>query len=139
MKAINEVMGCSPEFLDKFEASLLSALPSSFKEDLERVEGLLHDKQVQLIEISSQSTEYDDLANEIYALRKEQQDILARQAENEAQRDRIKDLMEFVRPQKAEITEYDDALVRKYIDRITVHNNSYTVKFISGFETEVIL
>jgi superfamily I DNA/RNA helicase len=139
VKAINEVMGCSPEFLDKFEASLLSALPSSFKEDLERVEGLLHDKQVQLIEISSKSTEYDDLANEIYALRKEQQDILARQAENEAQRDRIKDLMEFVRSQKAEITEYDDALVRKYIDRITVHNNSYTVKFISGFETEVIL
>ena len=133
------MMGCSPEFLDKFEASLLSALPSSFKEDLERVEGLLHDKQVQLIEISSKSTEYDDLANEIYALRKEQQDILARQAENEAQRDRIKDLMEFVRSQKAEITEYDDALVRKYIDRITVHNNSYTVKFISGFETEVIL
>ena len=47
--------------------------------------------------------------------------------------------MEFVRSQKAEITEYDDALVRKYIDRIIVHNNSYTVKFISGFETEVIL
>ena len=62
-----------------------------------------------------------------------------RQAENEAQRDRIEDMMEFVRSQKAEINEYDDALVRKYIDRIIVHDKSYTVKFISGFETEVIL
>lgn len=99
----------------------------------------MHDKQVQLIEISSQSTEYDDLANEIYALRKEQQDILVRQAENEAQRDRIEDMMEFVRSHKAEIYEYDDALVRKYIDRIIVHDKSYTVKFISGFQADVFL
>jgi hypothetical protein len=47
--------------------------------------------------------------------------------------------MDFVRSQKTKIHEYDDALVRKYIDKIIVHNKSYTVKFISGFETEVIL
>ena len=132
-------MSCSPEFLSKFESSLTAALPSSYKEELDRVEGLLHDKQVQLIELSSQSSEYEDLANEIYALRKEQQDIMAKQAESDAQRDRIKELMDFVRAQETEINEYDDALVRKYIDKIIVHNKSYTVKFICGFETEVIL
>ena len=132
-------MSCSPEFLSKFETSLTAALPSSYREELDRVEGLLHDKQVQLIELSSQSSEYEDLANEIYALRKERQDIMAKQAESDAQRDRIKELMDFVRAQETEINEYDDALVRKFIDKIIAHNKSYTVKFISGFKTEVNL
>jgi hypothetical protein len=47
--------------------------------------------------------------------------------------------MEFIRSQKAEIYEYDDALVRKYIDRIIVHDKSYTVKFISGYQADVFL
>ena len=37
------------------------------------------------------------------------------------------------------ITEYDEALVRRLIEKVTVHDNHFTVEFKSGLETDVAM
>lgn len=40
-------------------------------------------------------------------------------------------------PLNGEVTEYDDSLVRRLIERITVYDDHFTVEFKSGIETDV--
>ncbi|MCD7883841.1 MAG: hypothetical protein LUI87_09115 [Lachnospiraceae bacterium] len=37
------------------------------------------------------------------------------------------------------VTEYDESLVRKLIEKITVYDDHFTVEFKSGLETEVAM
>lgn len=45
--------------------------------------------------------------------------------------------MNFVRSQPEEIKEYDETLVRKFIEQVTVFDDYITVKFKSGIEVNV--
>ena len=43
----------------------------------------------------------------------------------------------FLSGQGTEVQEYDDALVRRLVETITVHDDRFKVKFKSGIEIEV--
>jgi len=50
---------------------------------------------------------------------------------------RIKELQDFIAGQKTGITEFDEALVKKLIEKITVFANHFTVEFKSGIKIEI--
>lgn len=58
-------------------------------------------------------------------------------AEKDGTRQKISDLKAFLDEQETQIVEYDEALVRRLIERITVHDDHFTVEFKSGVEVEV--
>jgi site-specific DNA recombinase len=80
---------------------------------------------------------YDSVANEIYRLRELRQETLASNAERQNKRQRIAEMMEFLESQSGVIFEYDEKLVRLLIERVTVFNNTLTVKFRSGIEPDI--
>ena len=43
----------------------------------------------------------------------------------------------FIRSQQSEITEFDESLVRKLIQQITVYDDHFTVRFKSGLEIDI--
>ena len=45
---------------------------------------------------------------------------------------RIRELKEFIRSQSAELTEFDETLVRHWIRKITVHPDRLTIEFKTG-------
>ena len=45
---------------------------------------------------------------------------------------RIKELQDFIGQQKTEVTEFDETLVQKLIQQITVFRDHFTVEFKSG-------
>ncbi|MDY6365863.1 MAG: integrase [Oscillospiraceae bacterium] len=45
---------------------------------------------------------------------------------------RIKELQDFIAGQETDIKEFDEALVKKLIEKITVFADRFTVKFKSG-------
>lgn len=47
-------------------------------------------------------------------------------------RKRIADISAFLREQPTAITEYDEQLVRRLIEKVTVYENKFTVKFKSS-------
>ena len=50
---------------------------------------------------------------------------------------RIKELQDFISGQETDITEFDEALVKKLIEKITVFNDHFTVEFKSGITIDI--
>ncbi len=79
----------------------------------------------------------DDLGREIIKLREEKYRLLLEDAEKESTRKKIEDMEKAITELGGKVREYDDALVRRLVERITVYDDRITVKFKSGIETEV--
>ena len=50
---------------------------------------------------------------------------------------RIKELQDFIAGQETDITEFDEALVRKLIEKITVFEDRFTIDFKSGVTIDI--
>lgn len=50
---------------------------------------------------------------------------------------RIKELQDFIAQQKTDITEFDEALVKKLIEKITVFADHFTVELKSGVSVDI--
>ena len=50
---------------------------------------------------------------------------------------RIRVLQDFIAGQESEVTEFDEALVKKLIDKITVLADHFTVEFKSGITIDL--
>ncbi|WP_089284976.1 hypothetical protein [Anaerovirgula multivorans] len=52
-------------------------------------------------------------------------------------RKRIGDMRAFLQEQPIAITEYDEQLIRRLIEKVTVYENKFTVAFKSGVTVDV--
>ena len=58
-------------------------------------------------------------------------------AEHEGMKKRISEMQQFLAEQQQDITEYDEQLVRRLIEKITVYDERVTVEFKSGTSVDV--
>ncbi|MCI1750294.1 MAG: hypothetical protein LKI17_02925 [Megasphaera cerevisiae] len=77
------------------------------------------------------------LPEEIYHLREQKQQALAKSANQDEIRSRIDDMTAFLKTQSTAITQFDEHLVRQLIKTITVFEDSCTVAFKSGVTVDV--
>ena len=82
---------------------------------------------------------YDNIVNEIYRLRDLRQETLSRNALRQDKRDRIAEMTDFLKTQTGDISEFDDKLVRKLVEKAIVYDDRLMVEFKSGLEIEVKL
>ena len=68
----------------------------------------------------------------------EKQKILITLAEDKGRQEKKAELIDFLHEQTTEFDEFDDGLVRRLIEQITVHESgTFTVEFKSGTMVEV--
>ena len=58
-------------------------------------------------------------------------------AEREGLKQRIVEMQQFLAEQTEQIEEYDETLVRRMIEKITVYEDRFTVEFKSGTSVDV--
>ena len=58
-------------------------------------------------------------------------------AEREGMKNRIAEMRIFLDRQEKEIDEYDEKLVRKMIEKVTVYDDKFTVEFMSGASVDI--
>ncbi len=75
--------------------------------------------------------------DEIYSLREAKQNAQVAGAEREGMKKRISEMQQFLAEQQQDITEYDEQLVRRLIEKITVYDERVTVEFKSGTSVDV--
>lgn len=80
---------------------------------------------------------YEHLADEIDELRDKRQTLLVEDASLGGENERINELIEFIRKYKFRTLEYDDKLVRKLIQNVTVYEDHFVISFKSGIEIEI--
>jgi site-specific DNA recombinase len=70
-------------------------------------------------------------------LRDKKQKLMVENANHDELKNRIADKGVFLREQPATIAEYDEPLVRRLIEKVTVYEDRFTVEFKSGVRVDV--
>lgn len=104
---------------------------------LAAIDKRLEELQTELLKLASSKADYEDVADEIYRLREEKQKAQFESAGWDEINKRISDMGDFQKGQPTTLTEYDESLVRKLIEKITIFEEKFTVEFKSGVTVEV--
>ena len=67
------------------------------------------------------------MADEIYRLRELRQNALVENAERERKRKRIAEMKAFLNEQSGRVEEFDEYLVRRLIEKVTVFDDKLTI------------
>ena len=104
---------------------------------ISEINNLLEEKQKELIKLANKGQDYEHLADEIDELRDKRQILLVEDASLSGENERINELITFIRKNKLRSLEYDDRLVRKIIENVTVYEDHFIISFKSGIEMEI--
>jgi hypothetical protein len=120
-----------------FRANVEKALSASNSAAVAEVDAKLLAIQKELLKKADARQDFGDLADQIDALRDEKQRLLLEDANNTGLQQQLKTIEDFLAEQQEAVTEYEEALIRKLISKITVFDDKLVVEFKSGLETEV--
>jgi hypothetical protein len=137
VKAINEVLGSKDTFLTVLQENIAAVLNEDNDQTIQEIEIRLNELQQELLQLVNAKADYQKVADEIYRLRELKHNILAENAEREGKRERIADMTEFLNEQSHELEEYDEQLVRRLIEKITIYDEKLTIEFKSSVEIDV--
>jgi site-specific DNA recombinase len=135
--AINNTLSGRDAFLATLQNNIESVINRGDDKTLSDIDKRLADLQTQLLKLASSKTDYEDVAEEIYQLREQKQKILVENANRDELRKRIADMSSFLQNQPTALTEYNEPLVRRLIEKITVFEDKFTVEFKSGVMMDV--
>ena len=137
VKAINLLVRSSSSTLNILMQNIEIALADDNSGELEKINTVLSEKQQQLVKLAHAKKDYTALADEIDLLRDKKQGLLVAKAETEGFKKRIKELEDFLKAANHELTEYDESMVRKYIEKIKVYEDKFTVCFKAGVDLDI--
>ena len=73
----------------------------------------------------------------IIQLKEKKQSILLSKAESDSSKQRMAEMMEFIKQVGKDSLEYDEVFVRRLVEQVMVYDENITIKFKSGIEIEV--
>ena len=139
VEAINIAVSGKNSFLAILKKNIETVLNEDLDESTADIDKRLEELQAELIQLANSKESYDNIVNEIYRLRDLRQETLSRNALRQDKRDRIAEMTDFLKTQTSDITEFDDKLVRKLVEKAIVYDDRLMVEFKSGLEIEVNL
>ena len=138
-RAINGVLGGREVFLPLLEENIEAVIGCGVDDEIAEIDRRLAEQQKELLNLANEKKDYSKVADEIDRLREERQDILMREADRDGRRQRIEEMKAFLQEQADTPLEYDELLVRRLTEKVTVYEDKVVVEFKSGLETDVEL
>ena len=91
----------------------------------------------EILQRSRARQDLDDLGEEVIKLKEEKYRLQLEDAQKEGMLQKLAELERTIEEIGGEVEEYDEMLVRRLIERITVYDEKYVIEFKSGIEIEV--
>jgi site-specific DNA recombinase len=135
--AINNTLCDKDAFIKILEKNIATVLCRKNDKALADIDKRLEELQAELLKLAGSKADYEDVADEIYRLREEKQNVQLESAGRDETRKRIADMSAFLREQPTSIMHYDEQLVRRLIEKVTVYEDKFTVEFKSGVTVDV--
>ena len=139
MQAINETFCQNDAFMSVLESNAKTIMGIDSGLSLKALDEKIASLQRKLAEKVNHRENYDDLAEQIQRLQAEKARRESDGAAKKRNAQAVRDLQEFILAQEKEITEFDEKLVRRLVERITVSDETITVLFKSGQRVEINL
>ena len=137
MTAINRLLAGGDNMIRILEENIHAIIGDTTEYKISEINTLLEEKQKELISLANKGKDFESLADEIEELREKRQTLLVEDASLSGENERINELIEFIRTNKYRTLLYDDTLVRKIIQNVTVYDDHFVVCFKSGIEIGV--
>ncbi|WP_350343206.1 DNA recombinase [Proteinivorax tanatarense] len=126
---------------DTFPVVLKENIAAVVNEDSDKATKSIDEKlatlQKELLRLANSKENYEGVAGEICRPRELKQSVLVENVEHEGKRQRIIEMAEFLGEQPGELEEYDEQLVRRLIEKVTIFEEKFKVEFKSGVECDV--
>ena len=97
----------------------------------------LMDLQKELLQKAHNKEAYDEIAEQIFQLREQREKCTVDTAARDAQIARINELQDFIKQQPAHLETFDEALVKRWLERIIVWEDHFTVELKSGLKIDI--
>ena len=137
MTAINRLLAGGDNMIRILEENIHAIIGDTTEYKISEINTMLEEKQKELISLANKGKDFESLADEIEELREKRQTLLVEDASLSGENERINELIEFIRTNKYRTLLYDDTLVRKIIQNVTVYDDHFVICFKSGIEMEV--
>lgn len=137
VQAFNEMLGSRSTYQKRLRDNLARVLCGYEDEQALEIDRRLAELQQELINHASRKEDYNDIADEIFRLREMKQKNFTDTAVRDEQVKRINDLQDYISQQTAFLTEFDEALVRRWIKQITIWDDRITLELKSGVSIDV--
>jgi len=137
MTAINRLLAGGDNMIRILEENIHAIIGDTTEYKISEINTLLEEKQKELISLANKGKDFESLADEIEELREKRQTLLVEDASLSGENERINELIEFIRTNKYRTLLYDDTLVRKIIQNVTVYDDHFVICFKSGIEIKV--
>ena len=137
VQAFNEMLGSKSTYQKRLQNNLAKVLRGYEDEQVLEIDKRLAELQQELINHASRKEDYDEIADEIFRLRELRQKTTVDTAARDEQIKQINDLQDYISQQTTLLTEFDEALVRRWIKQITIWDDRITVELKSGVSIDV--
>ena len=117
--------------LEKLKKNVESVLLDDKYVITEQIDSRLAELQEELVKAVGDQDRIDKIAEEIDDLRTKKSTLILKSAERDVLMDRIEEMRIFLEQQTSRITEYDEQLVRRMIEKIVVFPDRIEITFKS--------
>ena len=138
MQAINLTLGNRENMMVTLQENVEAVIRQEDETSSEGIETKLLELQKELLKLANSKKDYNSVADEIDRLRELKQNALVESAEREGLKQRIREMREILEQQSTEVTEYDELLVRRLIEKVEVYDERFEVEFKSGAKVDVV-
>ena len=137
--AVNEMHAHQDAYLPQLKINIEKAIRKNNSGQVAELDGKIADLEQEILKRTRARQDCDDLGKEVIQLREEKYQLQLEDASKETLRQKIMELEKVRAGINGKVEEYDDALGRKLIERITIYDDYFTVEFKSGIEIDVRL
>ena len=137
VKAINQMLGDKSSYQAQLQLNIASVIRASQATSVENINEKLMALQQELIQKAQSKEVYDEIADEIFRLRELRQQTTVDTAARDEQIKRINDLQDYIKKQRTDLAEFDEALVKRWLKQIIVWEDHFTVELKSGLKIDI--
>lgn len=137
LRAINKMILDKTDYMKMLQENIATVIRNDTSASTDDIDAKLLKLQRELLQKANNRDDYDSIAEEIFQLR----ELKAKSETDSVIRDeklaRITELCDFLKTEPSEITVFDESLVRRMLQKITVFEDRFTVEFKSGVSVDI--
>jgi site-specific DNA recombinase len=135
--AINQTLCDKDSFLATLRDNIATVINGESDKTLAAIDKRLEELQTELLKLATSNADYDKVGDEIHRLRDQKQKLQVENANRDELKKRMADMSTFLKKQSTALTEYNEQLVRRLIEKVTVYEDKFTVEFKSGVTVDI--
>ena len=137
VQAINTLLGDKSTYQAQLQQNIAKIIRNAQQNTADGIDEKLQSLQKELLKKANSKEAYDEIADEIFKLREQREKCTVDTAARDAQIARINELQDFIKQQPAHLDAFDEALVKRWLERIIVWEDHFTVELKSGLKIEI--